>query len=121
MFDEIDEASSERKIQSHAAVLIGKNGANVSWSIEKSRSKIDPSLLSGAPLFKLLNRYILTMEQQEFNGYPRPDPKEKGRATVNTTNKFRAKPNVHLTADQRLCDRCATVYRVDSRGIAVLT
>lgn len=116
-----NEAGNERKIQSHAAMLNGRNGANVSWSIEKSRSKIDPSLLSGASLFKLLSRHILTMEQQEFNGYPRPDPKEKGRALVNTVNKFRAKPNVHLTADQRLCDRCGTVYRVDSRGIAVLT
>lgn len=118
---EKSEGNSDRKIMSHAAMLAGKGGTSVSWSIEKSRSILDPSLLSGLSLFKLLQRHILTMEQQDFNGYPRLDPKEKGRAIVNAVNKFRQKPNVHLSADQRLCDRCGTVYRVDSRGIPVST
>nr|CAG4649957.1 EOG090X01LQ [Sida crystallina] len=113
--------SGERKMVSHSAVLAGKGGASVSWSIEKPRSlkSIDSSLLSGASLYKLLERYILTMEQQEFNGYPRPDPSEKGRALISSANKFRAKPNVNLNPDQRLCDRCGTVYRVNAKGLAI--
>ena len=102
-------------------MLAGKGAANVSWSIEKSRLKIDSSSLSGPSLYKLLQRYILTAEQQDFNGYPRSDPAEKGRAIINSVNSFRTKPNVNLTADQRLCDRCGTVYRVDKKGMAILT
>ena len=105
---------------SHSAILAGKGGATVSWSIEKSKaSKIDTSLLKGAALYKLMERHILTMEQQDFNGYPRPDPNEKGRAVVNPINKFRTKPNVHLLPDQRSCDRCSTIYKVNSKGLAV--
>ena len=112
-----------RKVQSHSAMLAGKGGATVSWSIEKPRSggKFDSNMLKGAAFYKLLLRHVLTMEQQEFNGYPRPDPKEKGRAIINTVNKVRQKPvgSLNLSADQRLCDRCSTVYRINSRGLPV--
>ena len=110
-------------MQSHSAMLAGKGGATVSWSIEKPKNslKVDSSLLTGAALYKLLQRYILSMEQQEMNCYPRPDPTEKGRAVINTTNKFRNKPNMNLSADQRLCDRCGVVYRVNCKGLAVKT
>jgi hypothetical protein len=113
----------QRKVQSHSAMLAGKGGATVSWSIEKPRNgvKLDSNLFKGAAFYKLLLRHVLTMEQQEFNGYPRPDPKEKGRAVINTVNKFRQKPigSLNLLADQRLCDRCSTVYRINSRGMPV--
>lgn len=104
-------------------MLAGKGGATVSWSIQKPRNgMIDPALLKGAALYKLLERHILTLELQDSNGYPRPDPTEKGKAIVKSVYKFRAKPNtaaLNLSPDQRLCDRCGTVYKVNSRGMAV--
>nr|CAG4643032.1 EOG090X01LQ [Ilyocryptus agilis] len=115
--------STDRKIMSHSAMLAGKGGATVSWSIEKPRNgnKIDSSLLKGVALYKLLERHVLTVEQQEYFGYPRPDPTEKGKAVVNTANKFRAKPGASLNMgpDQRLCDRCGTMYKINSKGMAV--
>lgn len=108
------------KSMSHSAMLAGKGGATVSWSIEKSKTnKIDTNLLKGAALYKLMERHILTLEQQDFNGYPRPDPNERGRALVNQINKFRSKPNVNLAPDQRICDRCSTIYKVNNKGLAV--
>lgn len=105
---------------SHSAILAGKGGATVSWSIEKPKAqKIDSNLLKGTALYKLMERYVLTIEQQDFNGYPRPDPNERGRALVNQINKFRSKPNVNLAPDQRICDRCSTIYKVNSKGLAV--
>ena len=121
----VDESTSssnnDRKVVSHSAVIAGKGGATVSWSIEKPRSlkSVDSSFLSGTSLYKLLERYVMTMEQQELNGYPRPDPNEKGRAMISNANRFRTKPNLNLSADQRLCDRCGTVYRVDARGLTI--
>jgi RNA exonuclease 1 len=110
----------DKKMMSHSAVLAGKGGATVSWSIEKPKSsKIDSSLLRGATLYKLMERHLLTLEQQDFNGYPRPDPNERGRAIVNPINKFRTKPSVHLAPDERICDRCSTVYKVNSKGLPV--
>lgn len=92
----------------------------MSWSIEKPKSaRIDSNLLRGSTLYKLMERYLLTLEQQDFNGYPRPDPSEKGRAIVNPINKFRTKPSVNLAPDQRVCDRCNTIYKVNSKGLAV--
>ena len=116
-------AQQQHKVQSHSAMLAGKGGATVSWSIEKPRSgaKLDSNLFKGAAFYKLLLRHVLTLEQQDFNGYPRPDPKEKGRALINTVNKFRQKPvgSFNLSADERICDRCSTVYKINSKGLPI--
>ena len=74
----------------------------------------------GAELYKRLQRYILTEEQLVFNGYPRPDPYKQGRAIVNSTNNPRRKNKaLNLLSDQRVCDRCTTIYRVDSKGLSI--
>nr|CAG4641478.1 EOG090X01LQ [Eurycercus lamellatus] len=117
-------SQGERKTMSHSAMLAGKGGASVSWSIEKPRNghQFDTNLLKGAALYKLLERHVLTLEQQDFNGYPRPDPIEKGKAIVNSVNKFRPKTStasLNLGADQRICDRCSKIYRVNSKGLAI--
>lgn len=94
----------------------------MSWSIEKPRSgKVDSNLLKGAALYKLLERYVLTMEQQDIHGYPRPDPNEKGKVIINTTNRYRQKPvaGTNLGPDERTCDRCSKIYRVNHKGLAV--
>ncbi len=105
-------------------MLAGKGGATVSWSIEKPRNgKVDANLLKGAAFYKLLERYILTMDQQDFNGYPRPDPFEKGKAVVNSTNKFKnaksSAGSLNLGPNQRICDRCGREYKVNSKGLAI--
>lgn len=107
---------------SHSAMLDGKKGATESWSIERPRSgKVDSNLLKGAALYKLLERHVLTMEQQDINGYPRPDPTERGKAVINTANRFRQKPvaGVKLGPDERSCDRCGKIYKVNYKGLAL--
>lgn len=37
---------------------------------------------SGGAFYKNLGKYVLTEEQLEENGYPCPDPEEKGKAIV---------------------------------------
>lgn len=38
--------------------------------------------ISGETFYKHLLKYVLTEEQLEENGYPCPDPEEKGKAVV---------------------------------------
>ena len=75
--------------------------------------------LSDSTLFIKLNRYVLTKEQQDFNGYPKQHPFETGRAIFKAVNQLRIERKRFLSADERLCDRCATVYRVNQQGLAV--
>nr|CAG4640649.1 EOG090X01LQ [Eulimnadia texana] len=116
---EANHQAEGRVVVSHSSVLAGKGGAKVSWSIEKPRAKIDASRLDGATLYKLLERYLLTSEQLESNGYPLPDPTEKGKALINMQNSFRPKSNAatpKLATNQRQCDRCKAVYQIDMKG-----
>ena len=77
---------------------------------------IDASLLKGPSFYKLMERHVISLKQQETNGYPRPDPYNKTRAVINSTeiNKLRSTPDVRLAFDERICDRCFTVYKINS-------
>jgi len=60
------------------------------------------------------NNYLLTEEQLEENGFPRPDPQENGKAIVKVDpTKIKKRP---VEPDKRLCERCMKVYRVDKFG-----
>ncbi|XP_046633987.1 putative exonuclease GOR [Daphnia pulicaria] len=82
---------------------------------------IDPSLLKGPVFYKLMGRHIISLKQQETNGYPRPHPIHKTRAVINSVeiDQLRSKPAIQLKSDERICDRCSTIFKVDSRGCAI--
>jgi RNA exonuclease 1 len=81
---------------------------------------IEPSLLKGPAFYKLMEKHVISLKQQESNGYPRPNPYNKTRAIINSIEieKLRSTPTVHLASDERICDRCFTVYKVNSNGLA---
>ncbi|ROT65487.1 putative RNA exonuclease 1-like [Penaeus vannamei] len=68
---------------SHFSVL-AVGGQKGSWSIEKpKKNTVDVSdCLKGLNFYKLMKKYVLTEEQLRENGYPLPDPDEKGKAIV---------------------------------------
>lgn len=82
---------------------------------------IDPSLLKGPAFYKLMASHVISLQQQETSGYPRPNPYNKTRAIINSIEieKLRSTPTVHLGYDERICDRCLTVYKVNSNGLAI--
>jgi ElonginA binding-protein 1 len=82
---------------------------------------IDPSLLKGPAFYKLMQRHIISLRQQETNSYPRPHPIHKTRAIINSVeiDQLRSISAVQLKSDERICDRCSTIYKVDSRGYAI--
>lgn len=71
----------------------------------------------GAP-YRSLQRYVLTPQQQELNGYPRPH-NYSDRAIINSKNitQVRSIPGVKLASDERICDRCSTIFKVDYKGM----
>jgi len=76
-------------------------------------SELDEDLLYGV----MMRNYQLTEEQLVDNGFPRPDPEEKGKAVIKVDpSRIRKQPH---EPDKRLCDRCLSVYQVDELGLQV--
>lgn len=75
--------------------------------------------LQGYVVYKKMEQFTLTHSEQVSNCFPRPDPTEKGRATVSWVNKLSTKANVKLLPGQRLCDFCESIYNIDEKGMAV--
>lgn len=67
-----------------------------------------------------MERHILTVDQQIVNGYPRPHS-DSSRATINPQNisQLRSVPGARFMSDERICDRCGTIYKVNSKGQAI--
>ncbi|KZS17809.1 Uncharacterized protein APZ42_015751 [Daphnia magna] len=76
--------------------------------------------MDGGALYRSLKYYVLTQQQQEFNGYPRPHY-DKDRAVINSKNitQVKSMPGLKLAPDERICDRCTTVFRVDCKGMPI--
>ncbi|KAK3929890.1 RNA exonuclease 1-like protein [Frankliniella fusca] len=99
------------RVVSHNAMLAGKLGAKVSWSIQtaKKEEHTKPNI----SLYQQLQSYILTKEQLEANGFPMPCA-EKGGASI--------KPSAYRTINQpsdprqKICVRCLKPYAVNKRG-----
>ncbi|XP_063849289.1 serine-rich adhesin for platelets-like isoform X2 [Scylla paramamosain] len=98
---------------SHTSVL-SSGGIRGSWSIEKpKKSSASQEDIKGNAFYKNLTKYILTEEQLEENGYPCPDPEEKGKAIV---KKIDSRKKISPSALERYCDRCSVLYTVDKWG-----
>ena len=85
-----------------------------------SYSSISSNSLKSGALYNLMERHVLTLDQQILNGYPRPRSDSDDRAFINPKNisQLRALFGVSLRSNERSCDRCGTIYQVDSRSVA---
>lgn len=104
---------------SHNKLLLGKLN-NTSWSIENKYKKDDFSIeFKGLRFYENISKWVLSEEELQNNGFPRPHPekKEKGLAKIFTIN-TRQKPQ---KGDIRICCRCKKEYKVNKKGVAVLT
>lgn len=99
---------------SHFSVLAG-GGHRGSWSIEKPKKNAVnvQNYLKGANFYQYLKKYILTEQQLEENGYPSPDPDEKGKAVVKAVD---TRKKLSPSSVERYCDRCSVLYTVDKWG-----
>ena len=98
-------------------VLAGRGGATGSWSIE--RKKNTEETWTPAELYVRMSKYILTDEQLDKNGFPRPDPLGRpGRAhLVHVDSRCRI---TRAGATYRECIRCARTYEVSAEGEQVV-
>ncbi|XP_059847067.1 RNA exonuclease 1 homolog [Hypanus sabinus] len=103
--------STNKKVQSHEAVLGGKLATKTSFTLNRSRKQQDVNL-RGAVLYNRLSEYILTEEQLQENCYPRPHPDKPGVAVI--FNKTEKKNSVDSSI--RICCRCGAEYAVSLSG-----
>lgn len=92
----------------------GQSSNSGSWSIEnKSRRVVESYEFHGVKLYNNIKKWILTDEQLQENGFPRPHPNLiKGRAIIYGQNK-QSPPKGYV----RTCCRCKKDYMVDKKGI----
>lgn len=99
------------RVVSHNAMLAGKLGAKVSWSIQTGKKEDQPK--PNLSLYEQLQSYVLTKEKLQENGFPMPCG-EKGCASI--------KPSSYRTVTQpsdprqKICVRCLKPYAVNKRG-----
>jgi RNA exonuclease 1 len=63
--------------------------------------------------------YILTPQQQDVNGYPRHGELNKVNINPLRVVQLQSMPSVKLAFDERICNRCSTIYKVDGSGMQV--
>lgn len=101
-------------LQKLPQTISGKTSYAGSWSIESKSKRIfdNTQEFSGSKLYKNITKWILTEEQLQENGFPRPHPNsEKGRALIFGQNKQKP-PKGYI----RTCCRCKKDYTVDKKG-----
>ena len=102
---------------SHLDVLAGRGGTTGSWSIE--RAKKGEETWTAAELYARMSKHVLTDEQLDKNGFPRPDPLGRpGRARLAHVD-ARARIT-RAGATYRECIRCARTYEVSAEGRQVV-
>ncbi|CDQ71411.1 unnamed protein product [Oncorhynchus mykiss] len=102
-----------RKAQSHEEVLGGRLAAKTSFTINRT-GKQQEEKLSGVRLYRKLRDYLMTEEQLQEHGYPRPHPERSGRAVVHNVPE---KKNVDPFA--KVCCRCGAEYKINANGNCV--
>ncbi|XP_060702379.1 RNA exonuclease 1 homolog [Hemiscyllium ocellatum] len=102
---------TNKKVQSHEALLGGKLATKTSFTLNRSGKQQDIEL-TGIMLYKKLSEYVLTEEQLQENCYPRPHPEKPGVAVL--YNQDERKNNTDSLI--RICCRCGTEYSVSVSG-----
>ncbi|KAM3876320.1 RNA exonuclease 1 homolog [Diretmus argenteus] len=103
-----------RRAQSHEEVLGGRLAAKTSFTINRM-GKQQEEKISGVTLYRKLKPYLMTEEQLQEHGYPRPNPETPGRAVIYNL------PEKKITTDAftKICCRCGAEYKVNVNGSCV--
>lgn len=102
-----------------SAISGTSNNANAgSWSIENKCKRNGPNIneLKGAKFYENISKWILSEEELQENGFPRPHPSgDKGRAMIYSQNKQNPPKGLF-----RPCCRCGKEYTVDKKGFPTI-
>ncbi|XP_053360132.1 RNA exonuclease 1 homolog [Clarias gariepinus] len=105
--------SASRKSQSHEGVLGGRLAATTSYTINRMGRQQDMQL-RGAVLYQKLKPYVLSEEQLQEHGYPRPHPERLGHAFI-----YNAPEKKNQDPFAKVCCRCGAEYKVNASGSCV--
>ncbi len=99
---------------SHESVLGGKAAKKGGFTLNRLGIKRDVEL-NEFEFYEALKFYILTPEQLDQNGFPRPDPNYPGMAIFRNEEMMKRifKDETNLT---RICCRCGKQFRVTPSG-----
>lgn len=102
---------------SHEAMLGGKNATKTTYTLNRSGGSYRGPMenFKGSELCNRLSRYILTEEQLQENGYPRPDPENSSAAKVYTTSQ-QEQNSAKLKTYEKICVRCGKRFMVYPNG-----
>uniref|UniRef100_A0A3Q2V8K9 REX1, RNA exonuclease 1 homolog n=1 Tax=Haplochromis burtoni TaxID=8153 RepID=A0A3Q2V8K9_HAPBU len=105
---------AKRKPQSHEEVLGGRLAATTSFTVNRTGKQQEEKLI-GATLYRKMKAYLMTEEQLQLHGYPRPNPEAAGKAVVYN------QPEKKGVADpfSKICCRCGAEYKVNVNGSCV--
>ncbi|XP_066551290.1 RNA exonuclease 1 homolog [Amia ocellicauda] len=104
---------SNKKTLSHEEMLGGKMAAKTSFTIKRS-GRPQEEELTGLTLYRKMTEYLMTEEQLQEHGYPRPNPDKPSRALLyNTTEKKTTDPFT------KVCCRCGAEYMITPTGNCV--
>ncbi|KAG9351244.1 hypothetical protein JZ751_025136 [Albula glossodonta] len=105
--------SSNKKALSHKDVLGGRLATKTSFTINRM-GKQQEEKLTGATLYRKLKEYVMTEEQLQEHGYPRPHPERSGRAII-----YNAPEKKNVDPFAKVCCRCGAEYKVTANGNCV--
>lgn len=102
---------------SHEAMLGGKNATKTTYTLNRSGGSYRGPMenFKGSELYNRLSRYMLTEEQLQENGYPRPDPENSSAAKVYTTSQ-QEQNSAKLKTYEKICVRCGKRFMVYPNG-----
>ncbi|XP_058870872.1 RNA exonuclease 1 homolog isoform X1 [Acipenser ruthenus] len=105
--------SVNKKSLSHEELLGGRLAAKTSFTLNLL-GKPQEEELTGATLYRKMREYLMTEEQLQEHGYPRPNPDRPGGAIVHTAAEKKV-----LDPFTKVCCRCGSEYTVSATGNCV--
>ncbi|XP_015250477.1 PREDICTED: RNA exonuclease 1 homolog isoform X1 [Cyprinodon variegatus] len=106
--------AAKRRAQSHEEVLGGRHAATTSFTVNRSGKQQEEKLF-GANLYRKLKAYLMTEEQLQEHGYPRPNPEASGRAIIHNLPEKKISPDPF----NKICCRCGAEYKINVNGSCI--
>uniref|UniRef100_A0A673AK36 Exonuclease domain-containing protein n=1 Tax=Sphaeramia orbicularis TaxID=375764 RepID=A0A673AK36_9TELE len=105
---------AKKRAQSHEEVLGGRLAATTSFTVNRM-GKQQEEKLTGATLYRKMKLYLMTEEQLQEHGYPRPNPEVSGKAIIYN------QPEKKMITDPftKICCRCGAEYKINVNGNCV--
>ncbi|XP_062582976.1 RNA exonuclease 1 homolog, partial [Saccostrea cucullata] len=102
---------------SHEAVLGGKNATRTTYTLNRSGGSTKGPIenFKGSELYNRLARYIMTEEQLQENGFPRPDSENSSVAKIYTVSQ-QEQNSAKLKTYEKICVRCGKRFMVFPNG-----